>query len=173
MVGEFLNPQKILKMLPLQRKMIAADFGSGSGGWAIPLAKILDKGKVFAIDVLEEPLSALRGRARLEGIVNIITKREDVERETSLSPETVDLVLMTNLLYQVEDIRKVLEEGRRVLRKRGRVLIVDWAKDNPLTKRIEFVDFDKIKEIAKDLNLKLEKEFEAGSYHKGLIFVKI
>ena len=173
MVGEFLNPQKILKMLSLQRKMIAADFGSGSGGWAIPLAKILDKGKVYAIDILQEPLSALRGRARLEGVANIITLREDVEEGTSLPAEKLDLVLMTNLLFQVESVKKVLEEAERVLKREGRILVVDWAKDNPLTKRIEFVDFDKIKKIAKELNLKLEKEFEAGSYHKGLIFVKI
>ena len=173
MVGEFLNPQKILKKLSLQKTMTAADFGSGSGGWAIPLAKILNKGKVFALDVLPEPLSALRGRARLEGIANIITKREDVERKTSLPSGTLDLDLMTNLFYQLEDIKGVLEEGKRVLKKGGRILIVDWAKDNPLTKRIEFVDFEKIKEIAKNLNLKLEDEFTAGSYHKGLIFVKI
>lgn len=173
MIEEFLNPQKILKMLPLQKKMIAADFGSGSGGWAIPLAKILDKGKVYAIDILQEPLSALRGRAKLEGLANIITLREDVEEGTSLPAGKLDLVLMTNLLFQVENNKKVLEEAKRVLKEGGRILIVDWFKDNPLTKRIEFVDFEKIKKIAKDLNLELEKEFEAGSYHKGLIFVKI
>ena len=48
--------------------MIAADFGCGSGGWAIPLAKKLEEGKVYAIDILEEPLSALRARAKLEKI---------------------------------------------------------------------------------------------------------
>ncbi len=173
MIGEFLNPQKVLKKIPLKENMIAADFGSGSGGWAIPLAKILDKGKVYAIDVLQEPLSALRGRVKLEELANIITLREDVEKKTSLPTGKLDLVLMTNLLFQVENNKKVLEEAERVLKKGGKVLIVDWAKDNPLTKRIEFVDFDKIKKIAKELNLKLEKEFEAGSYHKGLIFVKI
>ena len=47
---------------------IAADFGSGSGGWVIPLAKILTKGKVWAIDVQDEMLSALKGRADAEKI---------------------------------------------------------------------------------------------------------
>lgn len=173
MIGEFLNPQKILKKLPLRKNMRAADFGSGSGGWAIPLAKILEKGKVYALDVLPEPLSALKGRARLEGVVNIITKRENVEKKTSLPDESLDIVLMTNLFYQLDDFEGVLKEGKRVLKKGGRILIVDWAKDNPLTKRIEFVDFEKIKKIAEKLNLKLEDEFETGLYHKGLIFVKI
>jgi len=41
-----------------------------------------------------------------------------------------------------------------------------------LTPEIEWVDFSQIKKIAKDLNLKLEKEFEAGIYHYGLVFSK-
>ena len=43
---EFLNPEQVLKQLDLKEEMTAADFGSGSGGWAIPLAKILKEGKI-------------------------------------------------------------------------------------------------------------------------------
>jgi hypothetical protein len=51
-------------------------------------------------------------------------------------------------------------------------LIVDWIKDNPLTKEIEWVNFEEIKRIAKDLGLTLIEEFKAGTFHKGLILVK-
>ena len=47
----FLNPQEVLNHLELEGDMVAADFGSGSGGWAIPLAKRLKFGKVYAIDI--------------------------------------------------------------------------------------------------------------------------
>ena len=62
----FLNPSEVLESLELRKDMIAADFGCGSGGWVIPLAKKLEEGKVFAIDILEEPLSALRAKIKLE-----------------------------------------------------------------------------------------------------------
>lgn len=169
---EFLDPQKILKQLELKKDMIAADFGCGSGGWAIPLAKILEEGKVYAIDILEEPLSALRGKIKLEKISNIETRRANVEKGTTLLSNSCDLVLMTNLLFECEDKKSILVEGKRVLKKGGKILIVDWLKDNPLTPEIEWLDFEEIKKMAKELDLKLEKEFEAGSYHWGLILEK-
>jgi len=170
----FLNPAEVLKQLKLKKGMIAADFGCGSGGWVIPLAKILEEGKIYAIDILEEPLSALKGRAKLEKILNVETIRSNVEAKngSKLSDNSCDLVLMTNLLFECDDKKIVLEEGKRVLKPGGRILVVDWIKDNPLTPEIEWVDFEEIKKIAKELDLKLEKEFEAGLYHWGLIFVK-
>jgi len=169
---EFLNPSEVLKQFKLKKGMVAADFGCGAGGWAIPLAKKLEEGKIYAIDILEEPLSALRAKIKLEKIFNIETIKSDVEKNSRLISESCDLVLMTNLLFECEDKKSVLEEGKRVLKKGGKILIVDWQKDNPLTKEIEKVDFEKIKKIAKEIGLKLEKEFEAGAYHYGLVFSK-
>jgi len=168
----FLNPTEVFKKLKLHKNMIAADFGSGSGGWAIPLAKILEEGKVYAIDILEEPLSALRGRLRIEKIFNIEIRKADVEKGTFLLADSCDLVLMTNLLFECEDKKKVIAEGKRVLKKEGRILVVDWEKDNPLTPRVEKVSIEDIKKIAKELDLKIEKEFKAGPYHWALILVK-
>jgi len=168
----FLNPSDILKKLKLCKSMVAADFGSGSGGWAIPLARILEEGKVYAIDILEEPLSALRARLKIEKLFNIEVRKADVEKGVTLLSNSCDLILMTNLLFECEKKKEVLEEGKRVLKEGGKILVVDWIKDNPLTPEIEWLDFDKIKKTAKSLDLKMEKEFEAGLYHQGLILTK-
>jgi ubiquinone/menaquinone biosynthesis C-methylase UbiE len=168
---EFLNPEKVLKKLNLKEDMIAADFGCGSGGWALPLAKILKKGKVFAIDLLEEPLSALRGKMKFEGISNIEIKKADVEKSSLLVSESCDLVLMTNLLFEVENIKSVLEEGKRVLKKGGKILIVDWKKEVPFGPE-EKVSPEKVKEVCLNLGLTLENEFEEGLYHWVLVFKK-
>lgn len=168
----FLNPIEVLKRLRLKKNMIACDFGSGSGGWAIPLANILSEGKVYAIDILEEPLSALRAKLKIEKLFNVEVRKADIEKGTTILSNSCDLVLMTNLLFECENKKAVLEEGKRVLKPGGKILLVDWIKDNPLTPEIEWLDFEEIKEIAKELDLKLEKEFEAGPYHYGLILLK-
>jgi len=169
----FLNPTEILKQLKLRKDMTAADFGSGSGGWVVPLAKKLEDGKVYAIDILEEPLSALRARAKLEKILNVQTILADVEKGIEiLKDRSCNLVLMTNLLFQCEDKKKVLAESKRILKSGGKILVVDWKKDNPLTKQIEKVSFEEIKEIALGLDLKMEKEFDASPYHFALVFTK-
>lgn len=168
----FLNPKEILEKLKLREEMKGVDLGSGSGGWAIPLAKILEEGRVYAVDVLEEPLSALRAKAKLERIDNIETIIADVEKGTKLPDEIADIVLMTNLLYQCYDKNGVIAEAKRLLKPKGKILIVDWVKDNPVTMEIEKVSFEGIKYFIKAQGLKIEKEFSAGDYHLALILVK-
>jgi ubiquinone/menaquinone biosynthesis C-methylase UbiE len=110
----------------------------------------------------------------IEKISNIEIIRSDVETKigSKLSDDAVDLVLMTNLLFEIEDKKGVLEEGKRVLRKGGKILVVDWKPESPLGPVENRVSPAKVKEIAKELNLKLENEFEAGLYHYGLLFAR-
>jgi ubiquinone/menaquinone biosynthesis C-methylase UbiE len=174
-MADFLNPSQVLKQLKLRKDMIACDFGSGSGGWAIPLAKKLENGLVYAIDILEEPLSVLRSRANLERISNIKTMRANVEDKKGLkiAPSSVDLVLMTNLLFQVEDKKTVFSEAKRILKGKGKILVVDWKTDISLGPREGRISEKEIKKIARGSGLRLEKEFTAGTCHYGLIFTPL
>jgi len=168
----FLNPQEVLNELKIEGEMIAADFGSGSGGWAIPLAKRLKFGKVYAVDILEEPLSALKSKAEIQKVYNIETINSNVEKGIKLPDLSCDLVLLTNLLFQIEDKKRVLTEAKRVLKKGGKILVVDWLPEALQGPREGRVLPEEVKKIAKNLNLKLEKEFRTGIYHYGLIFIK-
>jgi len=171
---EFLNLQEVLNKLELSGEMIAADFGSGSGGWTSPLAKRLKFGKVYAIDVLEEPLSALKSKAEIEKVYNIETILFNIEgkKHLKLPDFSCNLVLITNLLFQVKDKEGVVAEAKRILKKKGKILIVDWLSEAPLGPKEGRIDAKEVKKIAKDLELKLDKEFQAGVYHYGLIFGK-
>lgn len=171
---EFLNPNEVLNQLKLRKDMTACDFGSGSGGWSIPLAKKLEDGLVYAIDILEEPLSALKGKAALEKITNIKIIQANVENKngSTLSDNSVDLVLMTNLLFQLEHKKEVFGEAKRILKKAGKILVVDWKKEAPLGPEKGRISEKEVKEIVKEFGFKLEKEFPAGLYHYGLIFEK-
>ena len=168
----FLDPAKILKEMRLRRNMTAVDFGCGSGGWAIPLAKELEEGKVIAIDILEEPLSALRARAKLEKILNIEMVLANAEKGTDLFENSADLVLMTNLLFQCEDRKKVLEEGKRVLKNSGKILVIDWNLESFMGPKEGRITPEDVKTLAQEVGLKTKKEFKASSYHYGLIFEK-
>jgi len=167
----FLNPTEILKKLKIKKDFIAADFGCGSGGWVLPLARMLEDGKVYAIDLLEEPLSVLRSRMKTFNVLNIEPIQADVEKNSKLFNSSCDLVLMTNLLFQVDDMNKVLKEAKRVLKEKGRILIVDWQHDSVLGPENK-ISVSKVKESAEKIGFNLEKEFEAGIYHWALIFVK-
>ncbi|MDD5696400.1 MAG: class I SAM-dependent methyltransferase, partial [Candidatus Pacebacteria bacterium] len=132
MVGEFLNPQKILETIPLREGMVACDLGSGSGGWTIPLAKILKTGVVYAVDILDQAISALSARIDRERIVNIKPILSDAEKGVKITSSTVDFVLLSNILFESDDKEAVLKEAKRLLRPEGLALIVDWKEDSPV-----------------------------------------
>jgi ubiquinone/menaquinone biosynthesis C-methylase UbiE len=169
----FLNPQQILKNISLKEDMVACDFGCGSGGWVIPLAKELKSGMVYAVDILDTAISALNGKISSERIFNIKPMVGNVEKGIKMPDEYFDLVLMTNLLFQIDDKYGVLQEGKRVLKNNGLMLIVDWEKDAPIGSKEGRVSSEEIKEMATRVGLNVEKEFKASNFHWGLIFKKI
>ena len=153
--------------------MIAADFGCGSGGWTIPLAKRLENGKVFAVDIKEEAFSALKSKARLQGVSNIREIKGNLEEGVlELRSSMFDLVLMTDLLFQLDGKDKVFKEANRVLKPKGMVLVVDWKPNTPFGPKNGCVGADEVKSIAGQAGFSLEKELKAGDYHYALLFVK-
>ena len=171
---KFIDPIEILNKLNLKDDMVAADFGCGAGGWVIPLAKRLEQGIVYAIDLQEEMLSVLESKLKVDNIQNvrkILSNIED-DKDLKLSPLSCDLILMTNLLFQVEDKERAFKQADRALKKNGRILIVDWEPNNLLEPEKGKVSTDEVKKIAKEFDFKLEKEFSAGDYHYALVFQK-
>ena len=168
---EFVNPVQILEQVGLKSTMIAADFGCGSGGWTVPLAQRLEDGQVFAIDLQAEPLSALESRAKLQGIKNIRKIVANVEKRIpELKNFSCDLILITDLLFEVDDKEGVFQEAKRVLKPEGKILVVEWIPGVPLGPKEGAPKKEEVIEIAQNLGFQLEKEFKAGDYHYGLKF---
>ena len=170
----FFNVEEILNKLEIRDTMIAAEFGCGGGIFSIALAKKLKEGRVYGLDILEEKLSALKNRAAIENISNIVTILCDLERSqgSTLRNGYLDLVLIPNILFQAERKDAIIEEGKRALKPGGQLLVVDWKKDAPLGPKEGRVSAEETKAIAEGLGLKLKNEFSAGPYHYGLLFIK-
>ncbi len=166
------DPKQVINELPLKEDMMAADFGCGSGGWTMPLAKRLKEGVVFAIDILQGPLSVLEGKLSQEEIANVKVMKENIEKGVSIKDKRVDLVLMTNLLFQLEDKEKALEEAKRVLVKEGMLIITEWSPDSPLSPKVKKMSEEEVKNLAEKFNFKLKEEFQAGMYQFGFIYKK-
>ena len=171
-----MNPDKTLGELILWPDMKAADFGCGSGNWTIPLAKKLRKGTVYGlvygIDVLDESLSALESRMLFEKVGNIRTLRANLEKDSTLASDSLDVVLATNIFFQAEDKESLLGEIKKVLKQGGQALIVDWMAKAPFGPKRGAVSADDIKNMALARGFKVKKEFKAGAYHWGMVLIK-
>ncbi len=171
---DFLKVEDILNELGLKENMLVAEFGCGAAHFTIAVSKKVKKGRVYALDIQEEKLSALKSKFATEKISNIITMLADLEAEkgSSLQDNFLDVVLIPNVLFQAENKHAIIKEAYRVLKSGGELLIVDWVKRTPFNAKEKLASPDEVKSIASDLKLSLKKEFHAGDYHYGLLFVK-
>lgn len=177
----FLHPSIASKFLDILPGMRVADFGCGSGHWAVELAKAVGPaGKIFAVDAQESALEATRSQARMAHLQNIETIRADVEAPgaTALKEGMVDAVIISNMLFQADKKQNVVSEAARITKHGGRVFLIDW--DNavempfsrmgpPSSQRVTRQDAERL--FASN-GFRFEKEFNAGSHHYGLIFRK-
>lgn len=174
--SEFLNPVEFLRRLDIPSGSEVADFGCGAGYFTIALARLVgEHGTVHAIDVRAEPLEALVGRAKLEGIYAIQTRRADLESPngSGLSGGSQDLVLMVNILFQVHDRAAVVGEAHRVLKPGGRLVAVEWQTEAPLARSFAAPATQAdVQTLAEAAGFTREHTVEAGAYHFALVFRK-
>lgn len=170
-----LNPSEVIEKIEINPGAIIADFGCGSGYFALELAKKTgDKGKVFAIDVLPTALESVRSLAKMRGISNIETRWANLEKTSTLDNDSCDLVLIANILFQIEKTHwlKIINEIERILKPDGQVLFIDWKSDSPLGPPKEHrVSQEKFVQVV-GKNLKFFRDFDLGDTHWGLIFKK-
>jgi len=171
------NPQAILENAGVSEGEIVADFGCGVGFFVIEIAKIVGSaGKVFAIDINRELLDSLKTKALDSGLRNIYGILADLEKPgaTGLDDESVDVVLMINLLYLINKKDVVLSEAQRILKKEGRLIVMDWAEkgEHTMLEKAQIVSVKEIKELTRKLGFRKLKSFEAGLAHEVNVFRK-
>ncbi|MFH1769884.1 MAG: methyltransferase domain-containing protein [Parcubacteria group bacterium] len=174
---EFLDPKKIQAHLGIQSGAKVADFGCGSGEFSLRAASIVgESGIVYAVDVREEALNDIKTKVQAADLENVEIVRANLEvlGSTGFADDSIDVVLVINILFQSKKPGNVIDEARRVLKPRGRLVIIDWHKGakgfGPPDENRH--DQEAIKGEAISKGFETVDEFEAGDFHYGLAFVK-
>ena len=116
-VGYPFKPKKELKKLKIRKDDTILDFGCGVGSFTIPLAQIISKGTIYALDKQQYATETVERRAIRKGIQNIKTIIS--EGDTSLENETVDVAMLFGVLPEIKDKERVLNEMYRILKPEG------------------------------------------------------
>ncbi|MBI2459491.1 MAG: methyltransferase domain-containing protein [Parcubacteria group bacterium] len=169
----------LFSKVQVEEKMKVADLGCGSSGhFVFPVAKLVGKkGVMYAVDILRTSLETISKRARMENLANIKTIWSNLEifGATKIEAGSLDIALLINTLYQSHKRAEILRESIRLLKKNGKLVVIEWkniaAPFGPPAE--ERVKKDLLDNVAKKLGLGPEDEFEAGPYHYGLIYVKL
>jgi ubiquinone/menaquinone biosynthesis C-methylase UbiE len=145
---------EVLERIGIRKSQTVMDFGCGYGTYTIPAAKIVGaQGKVYALDKDEEALDELLQKAESAGLKNIERIETSGELEIELTDESVDVVLLFDVLHsfyfpRAGDRRRLLGEIYRIMKPSAFLSISVWP--NLMEPEIE----DEIK----NANFRLEKE---------------
>ena len=125
------NPDLAVSLLGIRPGMTVADIGAGVGYYSLKLAKkVGPKGKVFATDLQPEMLRLLRQRLAKDKVANI----EPVlgsETESNLPDESIDMAVLVDVYHEFSEPRKMLASLRRALKPDGRLVLLEFRKEDP------------------------------------------
>lgn len=171
----FAHPHKNIDALGIRPGQTVVDFGAGSGAYVFAMAERLKgMGHVYAIDVQQDLLRRIKTEAHKKGYKNVETIWCDLEKPNSsmIADRHADLVLISNLLFQVDAKEAVIAEARRILNPTGTLSVIDWSDSfggmGPVKKNI--VKKEKAVELVEKEGFECTEEFEAGAHHYGLLF---
>jgi ubiquinone/menaquinone biosynthesis C-methylase UbiE len=174
-----IDPQLIFEKIKLQAGMRVADLGCGrTGHFVFPASKVVgETGTVYAVDIVKDILENIKKRVRSQGYLNIQTVWSDIELDgrTSIPKNSLDVCFLTNVLFLTSDRTKVLKEATRLLKRKGALVITEWAKRlGPLGPSDELmVPAAYIIDSATDLGVNFVEQFEPGDYHYTVVLKKV
>ncbi|MBC2839302.1 class I SAM-dependent methyltransferase [Robiginitalea sp. SC105] len=145
---------KLLRNMDIQPGDIVADIGAGSGYHVFKMAPMAEPGHIYAVDIQEEMLAAIRKKNRELDLKNIKLVQGG-EKSTNLPKNTVDKVLMVDVYHEFAFPVEMLASIRESLKPGGAVYLIEYRKEDPEVP---------IKELHKMSEAQAVKEMEAAGF---------
>lgn len=105
------------------------EFGCGYGTFTIPAAQII-QGTVHALDIDPEMIDAANAKLLSSKVSNVnLQLRDFVSDGTGMQDESIDYVMLFNILHAVER-DAMLNEAWRILTPNGTLAVMHWNYDS-------------------------------------------
>jgi ubiquinone/menaquinone biosynthesis C-methylase UbiE len=125
------QPQQVIDALDLKPTDVVADMGAGTGYFSFRISPKVPQGKVLAVDIQPEMIDIMNFLKKENNITNVEPILRSVTN-SNLPDDTVDLALMVDAYHELEYPREVMEGVVRSLKPGGRVVLVEYRRENPL-----------------------------------------
>ncbi len=118
---EYLPPVEVAKMLDIPAGGKVLDFGTGTGTYALELARLRPDVEVVAFDEQPEMLDLLRAKPAAKELTNV---KPALPVEIAAYKVKIDRVLALNVLHELGD--EALRNLKALLKPDGAALFIDW-----------------------------------------------
>jgi ubiquinone/menaquinone biosynthesis C-methylase UbiE len=123
---EALPPETVVSLLELGGAETVVDYGAGTGIYTVAMAAAVPDGRVVAVEALPQLAELLREKITPELADRLIVV-ETGDNVVPLDDGEADRVVMVDVLHHLYDQPEALEQVKRVLRRGGLFVVVDWG----------------------------------------------
>jgi len=122
---DFIKPRmSVLNEVDIKEGFQVLDYGCGPGSYIVPLAELVgDSGKIYALDIHPLAIQTVKRLAAKKRLANVHTILSDCK--TGLPADSLDVVLLYDILHDLHNSGEVLAELRRVLKPEGILSVSD------------------------------------------------
>ena len=169
------KPDQVMDALHIADGTIVADLGAGGGWFTVRLARrVGPNGRVYAVDVQQLMLEAIRRRVQRDGYTNVIPVLGAYTDPRLPADARTDAVLIVDAFHEMEDPVLLLRNVARTLKPQGRIGIIDYreGEGGPGPDQGERVPPSAVVAGAADAGLRLVQEHQFLKYQYFLIFGK-
>jgi len=166
------SPREAVYDLLSDKDLLILDICTGTASNAIGIADKNRNAKVVGIDLSKEMLKMAKTKVSKKNLDNVKLYAMDATK-TKFKDETFDIVLISLVLHEISCklAEQMLLEARRVLKRDGKIIVVEWEEPKNLIKKLMFFPIRKMepKGFVEFLKLDLKEYFE----HNGLFIEEI
>ena len=123
---EQVDPLRLIAILPLRPHNVVAIIRAGTGHLAIPLAKYLYSGKVYAMTDGAETGRALKEKLTKGRLTNVVILQES--RQSKVPKEGLDGILIPLVLHSAANKKAYLRKTADLLKQGAWAAVLEWYK---------------------------------------------
>ena len=174
---DLIDPGALWGELNLPKGITFLDLGCGRGNYALAAADLIGPtGVVYAVDLWEEGLAALKERAAREGLANLKPLAAGAG-QVPMESLSVDVILMATVLHDLVEAGTAagaLAEVTRVIKPGGRLAIVEFHKIDgpPGPPRHIRLDPAEVEALVAPYGFVRQQTVNLGPYNYLITFVK-
>lgn len=148
------NTSKLIQNLEINPTDSIADIGAGSGYHVFKMAMLAIQVTIYAVDIQEEMLEAMRTQKKETGVENVELIK-GTEKSVNLRENSVDKILMVDVYHEFNYPVEMLASMHKALRKNGSIYLIEYRGVD------DSIPIKKLHEMTEEQAV---KEFEANGF---------
>ena len=167
------NTSMLLKNMDIKKTDVIADIGAGSGYHVFKMAPMAKHGLIYAVDIQDEMLSALKAKKKRLTIENIEIVKGS-EKSINLKKDSVDKILMVDVYHEFNFPKEMLASMKKALRKNGEIFLIEYRGEDPSVpiKTLHKMTEEQAVREMEDNGFKLKNNIDNLPWQHCMIFVK-